>query len=144
MPVRLIDIERYGAPISFLDKGEIQVRVGPCSASFLHNKTIPLDGRHYICSGTIILKNGVRLQANFEISTHTFDFLERDTVKIYIDKEKAWYSFDEQELYDLIGVSKDEALPHTWLPDRPLDYHEEGPYLMKWPDNHVEINERLT
>ena len=88
MPLRLADIERYGAPISFLNKGEVHVRVGPCSSSVLGSPKIPLDGRHYVCAGTIILKNGARLQANFEINTNTFDFLERDTVKIYIDKEK--------------------------------------------------------
>jgi len=47
--------------------------------------------------GTIILKNGIELQANFEINTHTFDFLERDTVKVFIETEQAWYSMDEQE-----------------------------------------------
>ena len=135
MPLRLIDIERHGAPISFLNKGDVQVRVGPSSVSSLRDKKIPIDGRHYICSGTIILKNGTRLLANFEINTHTFDFLERDSVKIYIDKEKAWYNTDEQELYDILGMKKDEALPYTWLPDRPLDYHNQGPYPMKWPDN---------
>jgi hypothetical protein len=135
MPLRLIDIEKYGAPISFLGKGEVQVRVGPCSASPWNDKKIPLDGRHYICSGTIILKNGVRLIANFEINTHTFDFLERDTVKIYIDGQKAWYYIDEQELYEILGLTKEEALPYTWLTDRPLDYHNQGPYPMKWPDD---------
>ena len=83
MPLRLDDIERYGAPISFLGAGEVDVRVGPCSTSSLKSKKIPLDGRHYICSGNIILKNGMELQVNFEINTHTFDFLERDSVKIY-------------------------------------------------------------
>lgn len=135
MPLRLTDIERYGAPISFLNKGEVKVRIGPCSATYLGSSKIPMDGRHYICSGTIILKNGTKLLANFEINTHTFDFLERDSVKIYIDKEKAWYSIDEQELYDILGLTKDEALPYTWLPDRPLDYHNQGPYPMKWPDD---------
>jgi len=134
MPLRLGDIERYGAPIYFLKKGEVQVCVGPCSASFLGDQKIPMDGRHYICSGTIILKTGLRLFANFEINTHTFDFLERDSVKIYIDPEKAWYYTDEQELYDILGLTKEEALPFTWLPDRPLDYHARGPYPMKWPD----------
>jgi hypothetical protein len=135
MPLRLTDIEQYGAPIHFLNKGEIQVRVGPCSASTLRDLKIPLDGRHYVCSGTIILKNGLRLQANFEINTHTFDFLERDTVKIYIDQKKAWYYLDEPELYDLLGLTKEQAIPFTWLPDRPLDYHNPGPYPMKWPED---------
>jgi hypothetical protein len=135
MPLRLADIERYGAPISFLNEGEVQVRVGPCSSSVLGSPKIPLDGRHYICAGTIILKNGMKLQANFEINTHTFDFLDCDSVKAYIDREKAWYYLKEQELYDLLGVTRDEVLPYTWLPDRPLDYHDPGPYPMKWLDD---------
>jgi hypothetical protein len=135
MPLRLAEIERDGAPISFLRSGQVQVRVGPCSASFLGSQKIPLDGRHYICAGTIILKNGIKLQANFEINTHTFDFLERDSVKIFIEKQRAWYYLYEQEFYDLLGVTRDEALPYTWLPDRPLDYQDPGPYPMKWPED---------
>jgi hypothetical protein len=133
MPLRLADIEKYGAPISFLNKGEVQVRVGPCSSSTLGNPKIPLDGRNYICAGTIILKNGMKLQANFEINTHTFDFLENDSVKVYIENERAWYYLDEHDLYELLGVTRDEVFPYTWLPDRQLDYHKPGPYPMKWP-----------
>jgi hypothetical protein len=135
MPLRLADIEKYGAPISFLNMGEVEVRVGPYSAKFLDDLRIPLDGRHYICSGTIILKNGMKLRANFEIHTHTIDFLERESVKIYIDKEKAWYYVHEQELYDILGVSKEQVLPYRWLPDKPLDYHDPGPYPMQWPED---------
>jgi hypothetical protein len=134
MPFRLEDIETYGVPISFLKKGEVEARVGPCSSSIMGSQKIPLDGRHYICAGVIILKNGMQLQGNFEINTHTFDFLERDSVMTYIEKEKAWYYFNEEELYDLLGVTREEALPYTWLPDRPLDYHIPGPYPMKWPE----------
>ena len=132
MPFRLADIERDGVPISFLNKGEIMVRVGPCSATFLDADKIPLDGRHYICSGTIILKNRMKLIANFEINTHTFDFLERDTVKIYIEMEKTWYYIHEPELLDILKVTPEEAFPYTWLADRPLDYHQAGPYPMNW------------
>ncbi len=135
MPLRLEDIERNSAPISFLEKGKVDVRVGPCSATVWGGKKIPLDGRHYICAGIVILNNGVKLRANFEINTHTFDFLERDTVIIYIDEEKAWYFMNEEELYYKLGVTKDEVFPYKWLPDRPLDYHEPGPYPMKWPDD---------
>ena len=130
MPLRVKDIEKYGAPIRFLNKSEVDVRVGPCSSS-LWNRNIPLDGRYYICSGTVILKNGLELRANFEINTHTFDFLEKDTVKIYIEKEEAWYYMKEPELYELIGVNKDDALPYKWLPDQPLEYFDPGPYPMK-------------
>ncbi len=138
MPLRLKDVEDYGAPISFQKKGQIDVRVGPCSSTIWRGDKIPLDGRYYICAGTIILKNGTKLQANFEINTHTFDFLERDTVKIFIEKEQAWFYMKEDELYEILGFTKDEALPYTWLPDRPLDYHNQGPYPMKWPQDRNE------
>jgi len=44
---------------------------------------------------------------------------------------------DEDELYEILDVSKEEALPYTWLPDRPLDYYKQGPYPMYFytPDN---------
>ena len=138
MPLRLKDIEQDGVPISFESKGEVTVRTGPCSGSPLQLDKIPLDGRHYVCAGTIILKNGTELQANFEINTHTFDFLERDTVRIYIDREKAWYSMKEDELYEILGVSKEDALPYTWLPDKPLNYSEQGPYPMNWYETNEE------
>lgn len=138
MPLRLKEIEQYGVPISFERKGEVTVRTGPCSGSPLQTDKIPLDGRHYVCAGTIILKNGTRLQANFEINTHTYDFLERDSVKIYIDKEKAWYYMKEDELFEILGVSKEGALPYTWLPDKPLNHSEQGPYPMNWHETNEE------
>lgn len=132
MPLRLSDIEQYGVPISFLDKGQVQVRTGPCSAAFWDEPTIPLDGKYYICAGTIFLKNGIELRANFEINTHTFDFLERDSVKVYIEKEKAWYSMEEEELYNIMGISREDAMPYRWMTDRPLSYPEKGPYPMNF------------
>jgi hypothetical protein len=135
MPLRLKDIEQYGAPISFEKKGTATVRTGPSSGSPLNAKKIPLDGRHYICAGTVILKDGTKLQANFEINTHTFDFLERDTVKVFIDNESAWYYIDEDELFDILKIKKEDALPYMWLTDIPLDYHNKGPYPMIWPEN---------
>lgn len=101
----------------------------------MNAKKIPLDGRHYICAGTVILKDGTKLQANFEINTHTFDFLERDTVKVFIDNESAWYYIDEDELFDILKIKKEDALPYMWLTDIPLDYHNKGPYPMIWPEN---------
>ena len=118
MPSRLDDIERTGAPISFLKKGEAEVRTGPCSAQSFKEKRIVLDGRHYVCAGTVILKNGMKLRANFEINTHTFDFLERDSVQIYIEKERAWYYIKEQALYDLLGTQwKRHYGTHGYLTD---------------------------
>jgi hypothetical protein len=134
MPLRLEDIKRYDLPIAFKEKGVVFVRCGPCSSGPLNGTKIPMDGRYYVCAGTIILKNGRILQANFEINTHTFDFLERDTVRVYMDKENAWYSMDEPELYELLEISKEDALPYSWQPDIPLDYHKKGPYPMVWPE----------
>lgn len=132
MPLRIKEIEQNGVPISFEGKGEVTVRNGPCSGTLLQAEKIPLDGRHYICAGTIILKNGTELQANFEIRTHTFDFLVRDSVKIYVDKDKAWYYLQEDELFEILGVSKEDAFPYKWLPDKPLNYSEQGPYPMNF------------
>ncbi|HEX6333519.1 MAG TPA: hypothetical protein VFZ78_04775 [Flavisolibacter sp.] len=133
MAFRLDDIERDGVPVHFLSPGEVMVRVGPCSATALSSKKIPLDGRHYVCSGTIILKNGKRLRANFEINTHTFDFLERDTVTIYASSERAWYYITDPELWQLLGITEEDTLDYKWIPDVPLEYHVSPPYPMKWP-----------
>jgi hypothetical protein len=134
MPIRLSDIEQHGVPVSFQPEGSVMVRVGPCSATPLLAEKIPLDGRHYICAGKLILKNGMSLRSNFEINTHTFDFLERDTVRIFLDAEQAWYAMEEEELFELIGVIKEDAMPYVWVPDMPLDYFDPGPYPMNWPD----------
>lgn len=132
MSFKLIDLEKSDAPISFLKKGEVKVRVAPSSVSFLYDEKIPLDGRRYICAGTIILKNDIRISANFEIKTYTFDFLVQDSVYVFVEKQQTWYSIDEQELYTKLNISQEEALPYQWLPDRPLDYYKSGPYPMKW------------
>jgi hypothetical protein len=132
MLFQIEDLEKSGAPISFLKKGEVKVMVGPCSSSFFSGQKIPLDGRNYVCAGIIIFRNGEKYQANFEINTHTFDFLERDSVYVFIEQYETWYSIDDEELWKLLGISKDEGLPYKWLPDRPLDYYDLGPYPMKW------------
>ncbi|UPT69341.1 MAG: hypothetical protein M0D53_08885 [Flavobacterium sp. JAD_PAG50586_2] len=133
MPLRLKDIEESGAPISFQRKGTAEVRIGPCSATTLKSNKIPLDGRHYVCAGIVIFKNGIELNANFEIATHTFDFLERDSVKVYIESERTWYYIGEKELLEILNVKTEDIIPYKWLPDIPLDYHEKGPYPMEWP-----------
>ncbi len=89
-----------------------------------------MDGRRYICAGTIFLKNGSKLQANFEIETHSFDFLDRESVQCLIGD--AWYGIDEPELWAVLGISQKDGLPDCWLPDVPLDYHVPGPYPMNW------------
>jgi hypothetical protein len=125
-PKRIEELEK----IRFEKPGECTVLVGPCTARFWEGKKIPLDGRHYICAGTVILKNGKKLFANLRIQTHHFDFLERNDVWVQVGD--TWYQTNEPELFTVLGVSPEEALPYTWLPDRPLDYHEKGPYPMDW------------
>jgi hypothetical protein len=132
MPIRQADINQYGAPVYFKREGQITVRSGPSSGRNLDAKKIPLDGRHYVCAGKIILKSGLELRANFEIRTHTFDFLDRETVRVHIKEEDAWYKIDEPELWTVLGKEMDEELPYTWLPDKPLEYHEDGPYPMEF------------
>lgn len=69
--------------------------------------------------------------ANLRIQTHNFDFLERDGVWVQVGD--LWYQFNEPELFPALRMLPEEALPYTWLPDPPLDYHESGPYPMQWP-----------
>jgi hypothetical protein len=45
-----------------------------------------------------------------------------------------WYTFDEPELYAVLGVRREDALPFRWVCDPPLDYHAKGPYPMEWPE----------
>lgn len=132
MPIRQADIDRYGAPIHFEHEGQITVRTGPSTGHILNREKIPLDGRHYICSGKIILKCGLSLRANFEIRTHTYDFLDIETVRVHIKDIDAWYKINEDELWTLLGKVMDEELPFTWLPDKPLEYHKDGPYPMNF------------
>lgn len=107
------------------------VRLG-ISGKPLDSATIPLDGRRYICGGEIILRNSRRLRAHFEIVTRQFAILDRESVWCTLDGD-LWYKIDEPGLLRALGVSRSEILPYQWLPDRPLDHHQRGPYPMKWP-----------
>ena len=111
-----------------LDPGECHVLAGPGTATEWSGEKIPLDGRHYICAGTVILKNGRKLFANLRIQTHHIDFLEIKNVWVQVGD--TWYRTDEPELFTALGISAEEAFPFTWLPDRPLEYEEKGPYPM--------------
>ena len=132
MPRNVKDYDNFANTIQL--PGCVTVRCGPCSGALLNADKIPLDGRIYICAGKVFLKNGVTLRANFEIQTHTFDYLDRDTV--YVLVEDAWYKFDEEELYTKLGIQKSDALPFTWLPDIPLDSSDKGPYRMYFHEPH--------
>ncbi len=123
-------IEESDYRIHFEDPGQVTVLVGPCSGQRWKPHKIPMDGRHYKCAGKIILKNGAELRANLPIRTHTFNFLEREGV--YCQIGDTWYSPDEPEFLSTLGLLAEQTFPFTWLPDRPLDYHEPGPYPMDW------------
>lgn len=125
------DIEKHDAPISFLNENEVMVLCGPCSAKFFKKNKIPLDGRHYLCSGIIRFNNGLTLRANFEINTHTFDLLEKDSVIVFVESEKAWFYITDKKLTSVLMIKEDEIFPFEWIPDRLLDYHQNPPYKMK-------------
>jgi hypothetical protein len=115
---------------SFEQRGQVTVMIGPCSGTAFKEKKIPLDGRHYIAGGVVILKNGKRLRAELRIQTHEFQFLERDGT--YVETERGWFLCDDPDLLLVLGVTHADAFPFTWLPDVPLDYHEPGPYPSDW------------
>ncbi|HPS58939.1 MAG TPA: hypothetical protein PK514_12610 [Spirochaetota bacterium] len=120
----------YNLPISFERENETTVLVGPCSGKAYKGKKIPLDGRHYKCGGTIILKNSRKFRASLSIQTHTFDFLELDDT--YIFYNDVWYKWDEKEFLEIINETEKSAFPFKWIPDIPLDYHDKGPYPMSF------------
>jgi hypothetical protein len=131
MPFFLEDIKKYGAPIYFLKENEVRALCGPCTSEKLNKKKIPLDGRHYECAGLVHLNNGLTLRANFQINTHTFNFLEIDSVIVFIESKNAWYYLKDDELCDVLKISKEDIFPFEWMPDIPLDYIKPAPYKMK-------------
>jgi hypothetical protein len=131
MPLSQKQLDEDGVPISFEPKGEVRVRVGPCSAKSLNTPTIPLDGRRYICAGEILFKGGRRVRAHFEIQTHTFDFLDPESVHCTLGGD-LWYHISEPELATALAMSQSDMKPFEWIPDRPLADTEPGPYPMKW------------
>ena len=132
MVLNVRDAERHGYPLSFLDPGQVHVRCGPNSVTGLDADRIPLDGRHYVCAGEVILQDGRRLRANFEVATHTFAFLQRDSLKCTLDGED-WYGLDDPAFLKLLGLKKKDVAVFDWQSDRPLNYHEPGPYPMDYP-----------
>ena len=91
---------------------------------------IPLDGRTYICAGEVTLRGGQKLPANFRVQTDLCFLLDQESVICRI--ETSWYRMHEPELYNALGIPKDQALPYYWRPDRPLDCEKKGPYRMDW------------
>lgn len=130
MPITEQQIEDSGAPIAFERPGRASVRIGPCEAMAWQEDVIPLDGRHYVCAGRIRFRNGTELRAQFEINTHTFDYL--DYAHCFING--TWYEVNEPELYKVLGLTQDEARPFTWWTDIPLE-GEPGPHAENWLNN---------
>lgn len=123
------------------EKGDVESETYPESdtvpkeISEMHQKKgdeelIPIDGGHYECSGQVILDDGTRLPARFEIHTDTLDLIAQDSIECQIRGK--WYNIDDPELYDALGVEEEEALPFKWQPDRPLDHEKSGPYSLIW------------
>ena len=121
-------IEESDYRVSFEKPGQVTALVGPCVGQLWKPHKIPLDGRHYKCAGKIILKDGTELRANLRIRTDTFNFLEA----VWCQIGDSWYRPDEPEFLPCLGLTAEQALPFTWLPDRPLDYRDPGPYPMDW------------
>jgi len=110
--------------------GAVHVFVGPCSVMTFAGKRIPLDGRKFACDGQIFMRTSQQLRAKFHVDTTDFDFIDLESVLCFV--KSRWYRWDEDELFEELGTTKEAALPFRWLPDRPLDYHEEGPYPMRF------------
>lgn len=102
--------------------------VGPCSKSIWQAYKIPLDGRKYICAGTITFKNGQNFRASFYVDTTSFDFVNKAT--IYLNIGDDWYNLEEPDLLTKLNITQDDIYPLKWQTDRPLDYHVKTPYTL--------------
>jgi hypothetical protein len=127
MPLKVSDIEKYSIKIA--EKNEVFVWVGPCSSKKMSFDVIPLDGRKYECGGTIILANGLDLQASFRIIKSTNEPLLIDD-SIYTKIDDVWYKLGEPEFYAKTELDPDDVFPIEWLPDIPLELSLKGPYRM--------------
>ncbi len=135
MPLRPEDLERDGVPISFLRPGEVEVWKD-FGATFLRSTTIPLDGRIYICAGKIILRDGRSLRAEFRLYTDKRRPFNVKSLWCTPDDGKNWYSLDDsldtRELLAAISAKRGDVFPIQWLPDRPLEHEDHGPYAADW------------
>lgn len=116
-------------PISFCDKDEVWVIVGPCSGIYWKEYKIALDGRKYKSGGTIVFNNGQTFRASFYVDTSTFDFVEKE--RIYLKIGDDWYNIGEPELLIKLNITIDDIFPLQWQTDRPLDYHVKPPYILE-------------
>lgn len=126
MPFTKKDLQEL--PISFCEKDEVWVIVGPGSGKYWREYKIALDGRKYHTGGTVIFKNGQTFRASFYVDTSTFDFVKKESIYINIDDN--WYNIEEPELLAKLNLTTNEIFPLQWQTDRPLDYHVKSPFTL--------------
>jgi len=126
MPLKIDDIKKYDIRIA--EKDDVLVWVGPCAAKKMDFKAIPLDGRKYECGGSVLLANGLDLQASFRLQKTTDPLLLEDTIYTKIDG--VWYKLNEPAFFEKTGLENDDVFPLKWIPDIPLDHKQKGPYTM--------------
>jgi hypothetical protein len=95
-------------------------------AKYFKDETIPLDGRKYKCDGLVILNNGTQLRAKFNLIASK-EQLVIDNVLCFYDG--LWYPNDADELFKVLHITKEQALPMMCLPDRNLSGLP-GPFLI--------------
>jgi hypothetical protein len=117
-------------PIAFEHPGQVSVFTSPCSSTFWMGATIPLDGRRFQLAGKVILQNGRELFANLRLSTDRPVVLEPN--EVFCAVGDTWFNPDEPGFCDALGLKREQTLPYTWLPDRPLDHPVPGPYPVEW------------
>jgi hypothetical protein len=130
MPRTEQDIEKLDGVWVPMSPGEVRVNAGQHAAMIWREPIIPLDGRQFNCAGRIILRSGQELPANFSILTHLCFLLDQSSTICRIGT--TWYGVNEPELYETLGITREQALPFHWLPDRPLDCEDQDPYRMDW------------
>ena len=133
-----IAIDMVGDP----RRGSVDVFVAPCSVIGFTGEKIPADGRKYKVDGTVYFKCGLSLPARFSIDTTGFDFIVLSSVIVFF--KGLWYHYDEDELAKVLGKSKEELLPFTWTPDRPLDFWFNPPFPMRFDPKYSEDQWKTT
>jgi hypothetical protein len=127
MPIdKDLALDKIGSPTP----GRVFVFVGPCTVAAFQGEKIPADGRKYRVDGTVHFRNGESLPAKFNIDTTGFEFIVLDSVLVF--RNELWFRWDEETLVAEFGAkSKEELLPFTRTPGRPLDFWMPAPYPMQ-------------
>lgn len=127
-------LDRDGVPIAFEEPGQVTVRIEPSGGKAFKEPAIPLDGRTYICAGTIILPDDRTVRAQFELDTSARRILVRRSVWITLDSHQ-WYLLEDRQVHGVLGISRSSLKSWRWMPDRPLADCPPGPYPAGWvPD----------